>query len=231
MNWLGIVVIAFLVYSIFNGLRRGFVRTVISMLSIVLSIILVSFISPYVGDYLQEKTSLYDSIQKSCKAQMEGTITDNEAMESQEQAGAINKLPIPQPIKEGLLKNNNAEGYSKLVVEGFSEYITAYLAQIIMNGIVFLISFILAVILIRVITYVLDRVARLPVLHTFNRLGGGIAGAVQGLLVVWVIFLAVTLLYNTAWGKELFQLIQKDTFLSFLNDNNVLLSIIQKYVG
>ena len=48
MNWLNIVVLAVFVLCIMNGIRRGFIRTVAAMFSILVSMVLVYFLNPYV---------------------------------------------------------------------------------------------------------------------------------------------------------------------------------------
>lgn len=73
-------------------------------------------------------------------------------------------MNLPGLLTSGLTQNNTAEVYQYLSVSTFSDYIAQYLARMAVNGISFLISFILATLLIRSITWMLDLVARLPVI-------------------------------------------------------------------
>ena len=68
MNWLNIVVLAVFVLCIMNGIRRGFIRTVAAMFSILVSMVLVYFLNPYVVDFVEEKTPIYDTIEEKCSA-------------------------------------------------------------------------------------------------------------------------------------------------------------------
>ena len=60
MNWLNIIVLAVFVLCIMNGIRRGVIRTVAAMFSILVSMVLVYFLNPYVVDFVEEKTPIYD---------------------------------------------------------------------------------------------------------------------------------------------------------------------------
>ena len=68
----------------------------------------------------------------------------------------------------------------------------------------------------------LDIIAKLPGIGGVNHIGGLAVGLVEGLLVVWIMFYAIALCQGSEWGVELMESIQKDPFLKFLYDNNIL---------
>lgn len=51
----GIVIIIFLLFMI-RGYRRGLIKSLASVISLVASLALVSFVTPYVSQFLQEQT-------------------------------------------------------------------------------------------------------------------------------------------------------------------------------
>lgn len=67
MNILTIIVLLLLLLSAVSGYRRGFIKTLASMVSFILSIILVYFATPYISDYLKEKTPVYEIIEDKCE--------------------------------------------------------------------------------------------------------------------------------------------------------------------
>jgi uncharacterized membrane protein required for colicin V production len=234
MNWLSILVLAFLIFAIVNGFRRGLVRTVISMVSVVLAIILASFLSPHISEFLEKQTPVYEVMQDICEKQIEKYVTGEETDENEEtQSSIIEGLPMPDSLKNRLLLDNTAEGYSQLVVGTFGEYLSVYIAHMLVKGIASLLSFALAMMAIRLLAFALESVAQLPVLSSINRVGGGLAGAVQGILIIWLCFLVITILcsFNMPWCQELYKLIQEDAFLTFWYNNNVLLRLMQGFMG
>ncbi|MCD8104120.1 MAG: CvpA family protein [Lachnospiraceae bacterium] len=67
MSILEIIIIVITIALVFSGVRRGFVKKLASMLSLVLSIVLVSAVLPYVTGFLKNNTPLYDYIFAQCE--------------------------------------------------------------------------------------------------------------------------------------------------------------------
>ena len=94
-----------------------------------------------------------------------------------------------------------------------------------MNCLSFLISYILASVLIRVFAYALDILARLPVVRGINKLAGALIGGGKCIIFVWVAMLVLTILCNTEIGQKGLGLIRGDTVLNFLYDKNIFIRI------
>lgn len=67
MNWLSIVILVILAGCILNGFRKGMVRTLAAMMSLVVSLVLVSLANPYVATFLEEKTTVYEVTETKCR--------------------------------------------------------------------------------------------------------------------------------------------------------------------
>lgn len=143
---------------------------------------------------------------------------------------AIESVDIPEIYKELLVDNNNDEIYNRLGAETFPQYVGNYLAKLIINMIAFFGTFILVTIIVRAIVFALDIVAELPVLGLVNRLAGGLAGIVGALIIVWTIFLLITLLYTTTIGRELYYTIQSDSILKTIYDFNPILRLAVTFI-
>ena len=94
-----------------------------------------------------------------------------------------------------------------------------------MNGISFLISLALSTILIQSITWMLNLVSRLPVIHGMNKIAGAFLGAAKFLIVVWVVLLALTIICNTEIGEMGLQIVKKDYILNYIYDKDILIHI------
>lgn len=228
MNWLCVIILAVLVLYILNGARRGMVRTAFSLAGIVLTLVLGYLFSPYITEFITEKTPVYDSIQKSCEKSITGLIEDKieESTDRQEQETFIMSLPVPRELQEILIKNNNEEGYHKLVAETFGEYLSNSAAQLAVNVISLILTVLAVGIVIRILEGFLDGIFSLPVLSLLNRAGGALLGAVQGLLFVWIVFLVLMLFFDTGWSRTAVRLIQENEITGFLYNNNMLMRFI-----
>lgn len=227
LNWLSIIIYIFIILVIVNGFYKGLVKTAVSMLSVLLSIFLVSLVNPYIEDFLQEKTPVYERIQEVCQGQMIKGLEEQGSLDNQNQEQMIEQLPLPQALKNSLKENNHTSIQEGLPVHSFMTSLSASVADFILGCVSFFLTFIVVFILLRVLTAALDIIAHLPILNTFNHIGGGIAGGIQALLGIWILFIGVSVLWNTSWGHKLYLMIQQDSFLSFLYDSNILLYFLR----
>lgn len=141
-----------------------------------------------------------------------------------QQIQQIGNAPLPQFLKDALLENNNTTIYEELGVTTFVQYVASYISRMAVNILSFLVTFILAIIIVKALIVAVDIIGELPVVGFFNRLGGGIIGAFTALLIVWLIFLAATLLYTTEAGQAVFTMIEQSRILTWMYEKNILLS-------
>ncbi len=81
MNWLRYVLLAVCILSALAGYRKGLVRTVLSMVSLILVTGLAIWMNPYVTDVLNERTTLPQYVEKKCLE----TFENNEFLSGENQ--------------------------------------------------------------------------------------------------------------------------------------------------
>lgn len=165
----------------------------------------------------------------------EGSTGIEEALENADipkdlQIKAIEMAELPEVFKSLLSDNNNDVIYEKLGVKTFAEYVGEFLSKLIIHIVAFLCTFLLVTIVLREIIFALDIVSELPVLGFFNRLAGGVVGAAGGLIIIWLFFVVITLLYVTAFGREIYQVIQENAILNMLYENNPLMKLATNFM-
>lgn len=141
------------------------------------------------------------------------------------QGQAIEEADMPQIFKNLLQKNNNSDTYAELGVKSFAEYVGKYLSNLIIYLVSYIVTFLLVTLILRAIIFSLDIVADLPVLGFVNRLTGGVIGLLCAAIVIWIVFIIITLLYTTEAGKALYDTIQAEPYLKALYDYNPILNI------
>lgn len=227
LTWFGIVILLILILFIWMGYRRGFIREIVSFFFVFLSLSLAWAINPYINDFLISETPVYSTIQETCTdfVQKQSSDLENE-MESSSQF--IDGLNLPEILRKNIEKNNNIENYAELSVNTLTEYVSGYLARTIVNGLSYVLAYILATIGIRIVVYILNLIAGLPILKTANKLTGGLVGFVKGLVFIWILFLILTVLCSTEIGKTSLELIEKDSLLSVIYQYDPLIQIFTK---
>ncbi len=235
MSWLTYVILIFTALAVFRGARKGFLRMALSMGFLVLVLLITIWLNPKVGDYLRSQEGFYGKIEDSCSKYLDSNFwkeVPEEAGKTPEmQENLIEQLPVPQVLKDKLTENNNTEVYDLLQVESFKDYLAGSLAYWICSAIAFVVTFVLAVLVVQLIMCALDLLTELPGLSLVNTLGGMALGLLQALVGVWVFFVAVTMLCNTQVGAYLLNEISKDIFLNILYENNILLKLLFSVIG
>lgn len=56
----------------------------------------------------------------------------------------IDGLNLPEILRKNIEKNNNTENYAELSVNTLTEYVSGYLARTIVNGLSYVLAYILA---------------------------------------------------------------------------------------
>lgn len=157
-----------------------------------------------------------------------GNILDQMDIPRDIQQEAIKEADLPEVFKDLLSINNNSEIYEELGVETFAQYVGNFLSRLIINMVSFLGTFLIITIIFRAIIFALDIVDELPVLGILNRLAGGAVGFACALIIVWVLFVVVTLLYTTVIGKDVYDTVQGSGVLKMLYDCNPIMKMAAK---
>lgn len=234
MNMLLLVVGIIFLVSVLVGYKKGLIKIVASLVATLLCIVLVILISPSVSKWIQESTPLRETVQNKCvELLVPDTTTKEEVLEAEisreEQISMIEGAQLPEVFRQMLLENNNSEVYNALGVQSFGEYIGAYVAKVIADVLAFLVTFIAIFIIIRVAIGILGIIDKLPLIGGANRLLGGAVGAGMGILIIWILFIVITLLYNTSIGVACLEDIAESEILTKLYENNILMNYITKF--
>ena len=145
----------------------------------------------------------------------------------------IENLELPNSIRDMLLDVDILDtidiadiekwnGYPEEAIEWIETKICNLLTETILNAIGFFVTFLIVSIGVAILCFTLDIISKLPVLHQINTLSGAVVGALEGLVLVWIGFIIITMLGSTAFGQEALELITESELLSYLYNNNIL---------
>ena len=243
-NTLIIVGIIFLVCAII-GYARGFIRIVATLAATLATIVLVAFLTPTISGVLRTVLPVEKMVEeKTMEILLGGEIPETTEEENEEteilipaevetsrevQISLIENAKMPQIFRDLLLENNNNEIYESLGANSFSEYVGKYLAKIFTDIASFLVTLLLATIVVRTFLYILGIISDLPLIGGVNRLAGCALGLATGLLVVWIFFIAITFLYDNSISQMCMQDISSNEILTELYNRNILLNFITKF--
>lgn len=197
MNIIDFIIIAVILTCMGLGYYRGFFKVVMNLLEYILSIFLAFKFYPNFMNFLNEKFLLNDFMHDVILKGMKSVIESN--MGDQAVDIPLEMLDIP---------------------------IVGQMADMIVMIIAIFVLFIVFKLLIKIISFFVDKLTKLPVLKEFNKIGGIIAGLVEGIIIVFVGIAALNFMSNEAIDTKLEESLMGDKFASTVA--NFTISIVNK---
>ena len=223
MNWMLVLVIATLFFYSLRGRRKGFIKTVFTVFSTIIAILLTMWIIPYVSKVVQSNDEIVNYVSKNITSKL---INDDIDSKRSDEIKYIEKLPLPSIIKNRLIENNTNDVYDALSTNNFQGYINRMITLLILNFFIFLILCLIIKIALYIIGNILNLVSYLPIINGLNRIAGMLVGFLHGIIIVWIGFIVITVFSSSTIGSNLFRQINESRILSFIYNNNLILNFL-----
>lgn len=202
--FIDLIIIAFILLFTFIGYKRGLIKVAVKILSFFIAIILAFTLCTPITNMIIQKTTIDENIENAVvqKILPEGG-KENQTVE----------------LEKGLsnLLNIDKEGTVKTVAHEFSTKI--------IKAAVMLLIFVITKILLIIVVFLTDGIAKLPVIKQFNSLGGTIYGFLKGTFIVFVV-LAIMFIISPMIDTSIIDKINSSVVGNFMYNNNLLLKLI-----
>lgn len=236
MNILEMVVIGIVFFCAYLGYRKGFLRVVYSLMSWMLLLGFVTWSTPYITTFLEEKTDLKVYIQQKAVDYIEKSAEEKFENSSQELSDYAQTeikntgVWLPESILEKFSASSLQTAEMIIADSGIYEEVAEAIAHFIIEGIAFFSALILAGIVSKYLAGALDLVSYLPIIKGTNKILGIAAGLLKGIVIVWLGFYIIALCATSETGKQLLNYIEESGFLLYLYNHNILLEIIMIFL-
>lgn len=229
MNVIDWVVIGIIGVSVLIGLYRGFVASVASMGSGLVSLGGAYWLTPKVADWCRTNNGLMDTLRSYTGAatRLQDSGLANEIVSADKVAEVLDRTSLPAPL-DSLLKNNlesMAYGTDKI-----QKYVSETIVTAVLNILCFIVCFLGLMIAFHIIIAILKAVFKFPVLKQANSLAGGAFGLLRGLLLVFVAFALLPLFETVIPGTNLSDLVNGSVLAPVFNNGNLIMSIMQGHL-
>lgn len=222
MNWTDIAAIIIIVIFTIIGVKNGFLYSVFRLLSYLLSVIFAIKFYPVLSNMLKN-TFLYTSIKE---AVIKGIVRQQSANLTGMQGGSaesiVGGLKVPGFIKQSILENvlqKDIFGVQKIL-----DAIGSEIAMLVLN----ILSVILIYLIIRFglvfAKVIIKAVASLPVFRQLDKTGGFVLGAIEGVLVVYILCAVLILFSAFPKFESTIDSIEGSRFTSYFYQNNFIVS-------
>lgn len=226
MNVLDFIVIAIFIVCIFSSYYRGFFKEVFKLIAFILGILFFKMLYPIVNNWLL-KSIVFEKFKEWVVYNL--NIEKLVVTTQEEIVSLIQSLDIPQIFKELLIKNNNSFYYEMFNVNNAVDYIANFIAIVVISLLTVFLVILIVFILMIILSKKINILSKLPVLGTFDKIGGIVIGIVKGLFIVWVlgiILLVLSIFPQLSFLKEQFD----GPLTELLINNNILIKLLLKSI-
>ncbi len=205
-----IILIAIVALNIFICYKKGLVKLAVGLIAVLVSIILAVILYKPVSNLIIEKTEIDENIKNAIIE----NFTSEENTEEKQDDGFMKY--IESYVDDTVNKTRN-----EIVVEA-SETIAVKVINVgAMLGI-----FIIARVILILLTFVADIITGLPILKQFNEVGGVLYGIIKSLLIIYVILAILFFIVYITGNTTISEAIANSFITKFFYEHNLLLTII-----
>ncbi len=217
-----IIALVVLVFCCLNGMRQGFFRILFRTFSFLTAIILMLLLYKPLYQFALRldfvhniELSVSNNVEKYVSEHIDGSLNNvNDAIDS---------MGFPDYIGNAL--KDSAEGMHELYGQNTTELISDIISNFTMQIAFGIILFILILLLINLISWITGLIAKLPVIHTANKLLGGILGLVNGFIILYIAAFMIMVL-PFGFFMQIQTYIDGTIFKTLIYDNNILFKLL-----
>ena len=208
---LDIILVAIIALNVFICYKKGLVKLAVGLIAVLVSVILAVLLYKPVSNIIINNTELDEKIKSAIT---ENFVNEEETTEETEDNGFMKY--IEKYVEDPVNKTKN-----ELVIEASGVIATKLIDIIAMVSI-----FIVARLVLILLTFVTDMITSLPILKQFNELGGILYGLIKALLIIYVLLAIAFFIVYTTGSTGLADAIANSFITKFFYNNNLLLSIL-----
>lgn len=233
-NIIDIIAILVILISVFIGYKKGFVKTILNLLSFFIAIaVALTFYKPLaviltenttIDDWIVEKI-VFNNEEKNIEEDKELTLyvsgdNFNETLEDKNDFETILNMigNLPNTITNNLeleeIKNNTKHEFAYKISEQ------------IMNLLSLIIIYVVVKLTLVIATYILHGIMQIPVLKQLNEILGMGIGAVLGFIQLYIAFAIITFISSIADISVVIETIKISVFASVLFENNLIINLL-----
>lgn len=206
-----LIIIAVVLLFIFIGYKKGLTGSLIKLLSFIIAVVLAFVLYKPVANMVIEKTEIDENIKEAI------TRTFNQENDDE----STNKNESSTMLENINNEIENATNEAKtVVIEETTKTIINVASAIVIYTVVRIILLIISIFV--------NQITKLPLIKQVDEIGGIIYGAVEGIVIVYII-LSIISLTSVIWSDNiLLTAVTKSALGNLLYNNNIVLKLLFK---
>jgi len=222
------VLVVLFAVCVIMGIRNGFVKTILTFVAVALSlaaaVMLSRSLAPVVYDkYVDERA--YNSIHARLTDSVDSTLalTRRQFVEAVLPKTVTDIAASVGVDAEDILKAiGDFDGSVDEASRGLTDSVVKPVFTAAIKAALYVAGFLVCFTLLKLIIFLIDRFARLPVIKTVNKTMGGLLGALVGIGVLWFIGKSLVIAGGLLAGTAVEEAVRSSYIVSFLTSGNLL---------
>ncbi len=208
---LDIIIAVVILANIYICYQKGIVKLAVGLIAVLVSIVLAIILYKPVSALIINNTQIDDNIEKAIIENF--TVNQEKSVETED--NGIMKY-MESYVDDAVNKTKN-----QIVIEAAGVISTKLINVGVMIGI-----FILARVILVVITLMADIITELPILKQFDAIGGILYGVIKSLLIIYAVLAILFFIVYTTGNTAISEAIANSYITKLFYDHNLLLKII-----
>lgn len=213
MNFIDILIVIFVVYSCFQGYRRGFIKTLFDTLGTIVAFFVSKEFYYIVESFLLNNTKLFVKIHDFFESKLSSSIV--ETFKSPDHLPAELQNVVSNILNSGTVKQ----------VDTFSLFVDN-ISLITIRSISFIITFLIIYVALVVLSNLINVIFKLPLLNLTNRIFGGATGILKSAVILYLVFALSSPIISFMQDSSLSQSVLNSESSKIFYDNNILLNYL-----
>lgn len=210
--FLDIILVLIILVNVYICYEKGLVKLAVGLIAVIASIILSIILYKPVSNMVIENTEIDEKIENTI---IENFTTDENSENKEAEDNGFMKY-IEKYVDDTVNKTKN-----EIVVEA-----AGTIAVKVINIGVILGIFIIARIVLILLTFITDIITELPILKQFNAVGGLLYGVIKSLLIIYAILAIAFFIVYVTGNTTIAETISSSFITKFFYNNNLLLTIL-----
>ena len=206
-----LILIGIIVLNVFICYKKGLVKLAVGLIAVLLSIILALLLYKPISNLIIEKTEIDNNIENAIIE----NFTSEENEENEIDDSGFMKY-IEQYVDDTVNKTKN-----EIVTEA-----AGVIAVKVINIGVIISIFIVARLVLILLTFITDLITELPIIKQFNDIGGILYGIIKALLIIYIILAIAFFIIYVTGNTTISEAISNSYITKFFYNNNIILNII-----
>ncbi len=217
INYVDLLILILMIVSVYFGYKKGFLKTITGVLSIILSLVIAITLYQPVEEYIK-KTTIYEYVYDNVNSQLEAP--DEETNQISEYGAG--KLNLPRSFLKTIQEKTND------TKDNIVDTIADFSADSAVKIISMLLVFIAARLIILGILSVAGLIKKLPLIGWSDRMLGVLFGFVRGFLIIYLFLAVITVSAQIKTDNFLARAVKQSDFAKIMYNNNVFLDFIHR---